>query len=197
MVDRKALLQQLVSALPASSQIRFSEHLEDDGPTMFEHARKLGLEGIVSKRKDLPYRSGRGGHWLKSKCVRRQEFVILGYVSSAAASGSVGSVLLGYQDKGKLIYAGRVGTGWSADQARSLRADIEKVASTKPTFGKALPAGADKGVRWAEPRLVCQIEYRGWTHDGLLRAPSFKGLREDKPAEEIVLEETTKPRAAC
>ncbi len=193
LVDRKALLQQLVKALPSGSPIQFSEHLEEDGQTMFEHARKLGLEGILSKRKDLSYRPGRGEHWLKSKCARRQEFVILGYVPSAAASGSVGSVLLGYQDKGKLIYAGRVGTGWSADQARSLRADIEKIASTKPTFGKSLPAGADKGVRWAEPRLVCEIEHRGWTHDGLLRAPSFKGLREDKPAEEIVLEATTNP----
>jgi ATP-dependent DNA ligase len=90
----------------------------------------------------------------------------------------------------------QMGSRVSTKHARSLRADIEKVASTKPTFGKGLPAGADKGVRWAEPRLVCQIEYRGWTHDGLLRAPSFKGLREDKPAEEIVLEETTKLRGA-
>jgi bifunctional non-homologous end joining protein LigD len=124
LIDRKALLQGLLKSLPAASPIRFSEHLEEDGRTMFEHARKLGLEGIVSKRKDLPYRPGRGEHWLKSKCVQRQEFVILGYVRSAAVSGSVGAVLLGYQNKGKLIYAGRVGTGWSAEQARSLRADI-------------------------------------------------------------------------
>lgn len=188
LVNRKALLQQLISALPANSPIRFCEHIEEDGRTTFEHARKLGLEGIVSKRKDLPYRPGRGAHWLKSKCVQRQEFVILGYVPSTTASGSVGSVLVGYQDKGKLIYAGRVGTGWSMDQARLLRADIEKVLSIKPTLGKTLPAGADKGVCWAEPRLLCEIEYRGWTHNGLLRTPSFKGLREDKPPQEIVLE---------
>jgi bifunctional non-homologous end joining protein LigD len=195
LVDRKALLQQLFSRLPASSAIRFSEHLEQDGPTMFEHARRLGLEGIVSKRKDLPYRPGRGEHWLKSKCVERQDFVILGYVASTAASGTVGSMLLGYHDSGKLIYAGRVGTGWSADQARSLRNHIEKIISAKPSFGKRLPAGADKGVRWAEPRLVCEIEYRGWTRDGLLRAPSFKGLSEDKAAEEIVLKKKTKPHS--
>jgi bifunctional non-homologous end joining protein LigD len=183
LVDRKALLQRLLSRLPASSAIRFSEHLEQDGPKMFEHACRLGLEGIASKRKGLPYRPGRGEHWLKSKCVERQEFVILGYVPSTAASGSVGSIPLGYHDGGNLIYAGRVGTGWSADQARSLRNDIEKILSAKPSFGKKLPAGADKGVRWAKPRLVCEIEYRGWTRDGLLRAPSFKGLREDKAAE--------------
>jgi bifunctional non-homologous end joining protein LigD len=187
LADRKALLQRLLSRLPAGSAIRFSEHLEQDGPTMLEHACRLGLEGIVSKRKDLPYRPGRGEHWLKSKCVERQEFVILGYVPSTAASGSVGSIPLGYYDGEKLIYAGRVGTGWSADQARSFRNDIEKILSAKPSFGKKLPAGADKGVRWAEPRLVCEIEYRGWTRDGLLRAPSFKGLREDKAAEDIVL----------
>ena len=105
-------------------------------------------------------------------------------------------MLLGYQDKGKLIYAGRVGTGWSAAQARSLRPDIERVASCKPSFGKALPAGADKGVRWAEPQLVCEIEYRGWTHDGLLRAPSFKGLREDKTRVEVVIEETANTQGA-
>jgi bifunctional non-homologous end joining protein LigD len=87
---------------------------------------------------------------------------------------------------------GRVGTGSFADQAQSLHADIEKVVSDKPTFAKALSAGAEKAVRWAEPRLVCEVEYRGWTLDGLLRAPSFKGLKEDKPAEQIVLEETAK-----
>jgi bifunctional non-homologous end joining protein LigD len=196
LIDRKGLLHKLLSRLSAVSAIRFSEHLEEDGPTMFEHACRLGLEGIVSKRRDLPYRPGRGEHWLKSKCVERQEFVILGYVPSTAASGSVGSIPLGYYDGEKLIYAGRVGTGWSAGQARSLRNDIEKIHSVKPNFGKKLPAAADKGVRWAEPRLVCVIEYRGWTHDGLLRAPSFKGLREDKAAEDIVLEKKTKPHTA-
>src|ERR1700731_2483421 len=108
LIDRKGLLHKLLSRLSAVSAIRFSEHLEEDGPTMFEHACRLGLEGIVSKRRDLPYRPGRGEHWLKSKCVERQEFVILGYVPSTAASGSVGSIPLGYYDDGeKLIYAGR------------------------------------------------------------------------------------------
>jgi len=192
LLERKDLLRQALAGLRADSPIRFSEHLEQDGPTMLAHACRLGLEGIVSKRKDLPYRPGRGEHWLKSKCVQRQEFVILGYIPSTAASGSVGSMLLGYQDSGKLVYAGRVGTGWSAHQASSLRNDLERIASTKPTFGKPLPAGADKGVRWAEPRLVAEIQYRGWTQDGLLRQASFKGLREDKTVEGIILEETPK-----
>jgi bifunctional non-homologous end joining protein LigD len=197
--DRKALLHQLLTGLPAGSPVRFSEHLDVDGPTMLEHSCRLGLEGIISKRMDLPYRSGRSDHWLKSKCVERQEFVILGYVPSTVSSRSIGSLVLGYHDSGKLMYAGRVGTGWSSDQSRSLRDELEKLSSIKPQFVKPLPAGVEKGVRWTDPRLVCEIEYRGWTQDRLLRAAAFKGLRDDRPAEEIVLEtlqKKAKPRVA-
>jgi bifunctional non-homologous end joining protein LigD len=190
--DRKELLQQLLTSVPTGSPIRFSEHLEVDGPTMLEHSCRFGLEGIISKRADLPYRYGRGDHWLKSKCLERQEFVILGYIPSTVTSRSVGSLALGYHDNGNLLYAGRVGTGWTHDQSRSLRDELEKISATKPQFAKPLPAGNEKGVRWAEPRLVCEIEYRGWTKDRLLRAAAFKGLRDDRPADEIVLEASPK-----
>lgn len=188
LLDRKALLQEILAGSPRNSPIRFSEHLEQDGPTMFEHACRIGLEGIVSKRIDVPYRPGRGEHWLKTKGVLRQEFVILGYIPSTSAKGSVGSLVLGLYDQKVLQYVGRVGTGFSAEQARSLREEIEKIAQTKPKLGRPLPAGADKGVHWAEPRLVCEVEYRGWTVDQLIRQASFKGVREDRPAEEITLE---------
>src|SRR3974377_1794358 len=157
---------------------------------MFEHACRFGLEGIVSKRIDVPYRPGRGGHWLKTKGVLRQEFVILGYVPSTSAKGSVGSLVLGLYNRGSLQYVGRVGTGFSAEQARSLRRELEKIATTRPKFERALPAGAERDVRWAEPRLVGEVEYRGWTADRLIRQASFRGVREDRPAQEITLETT-------
>ncbi|HEY1545003.1 MAG TPA: DNA ligase D [Xanthobacteraceae bacterium] len=194
LIDRKSLLAQVLAALPAGSPIRFSEHLETDGPTMFEHAGRLGLEGIISKRRDLPYRPGRTDDWRKSKCVARQEFVVVGYSQSTVAAGAVGALLLGYYEGGKLMYAGRVGTGWSGAEAQKLKQKLEAIAGTKPAFGRPLPAGADKGVHWAAPQLIAEVQYRGWTDDRLIRQSSFKGLREDKSADEVVLE--AKPHAA-
>ncbi len=188
LVDRKRLLQDIVAGLAAISPIRFSEHLEADGPTMLEHSCRFGLEGIISKRRDLPYRPGRGEHWFKAKCQQSQEFVILGYVASTAASRTVGALALGYYADGQWVYAGRVGTGWSADLAASLYAELDQIKTTKPALRNALPAGAEKGLVWTEPRLVCAVEYRDWTHDGLIGQSSFKGLREDKPVQEISLE---------
>ncbi|HEY1364190.1 MAG TPA: DNA ligase D, partial [Xanthobacteraceae bacterium] len=186
--DRKALLQRIVMALPATSVIRFSEHLQQDGPTMFEHACRLGLEGIVSKRIDLPYCPGRGEHWLKTKGVLRQEFVILGYIPSTAAKGCVGALLLGYYDGTKLHYAGRVGTGYSAEQAKALRVELDAITAARPALANLLPAGSERDVRWAAPKLVCEVEYRGRTADKLIRQSAFIGLREDRPPEEIGFE---------
>jgi len=193
LLERKALLQQILDQVPSDFPIRFAEHLDQDGPLMFEHAGKLGLEGIISKRKDLPYRPGRGDHWLKSKCVAQQEFVILGYVPSTAARGLAGSLPLGYYQGGELVYAGRVGTGWSMAQAKSLHDALEAIAAEKPKLKHPLPAGTEKkGVRWAKPVLVCEVEFRAWSRDGHIVHASFKGLREDKPAEEVVLERAPK-----
>jgi bifunctional non-homologous end joining protein LigD len=188
LIDRKQLLQDIVTTLSPPSAIRFSEHLEADGAIMLEHSCRLGLEGIISKRRDLAYRSGRGDYWFKAKCQQSQEFVILGYVASTAASRSIGALALGYYSDGQLTYAGRVGTGWSAQVAASLYAELNKIKAAKPALRNPLPAGADKGIVWTQPHLVCAVEYRDWTHDGLIRQASFKGLREDKPAQEISLE---------
>jgi bifunctional non-homologous end joining protein LigD len=194
--DRKALLHAIAETLPDGGVLRYSEHLDQDGPTMFEHASRLGLEGIVSKRVDLPYRAGRGDHWLKTKSVLRQELVILGYVPSTAATRAVGALLVGYYEGGKLHYAGRVGTGFSAQQSRKLHDQLEALAAKKPALANKMPAGSEKGVRWAKPELVGEVEFRGWTGEQLIRQSSFKGLREDRPAAEIVREGSPPTRAA-
>src|SRR5262249_39509046 len=130
LIDRKTVLQQILQTAPPP--LCFGEHLETDGPTVLEHSCRLGLEGIISKRRDLPYRSGHGEHWLKSKCRATQEFIILGFIGSTAASRTIGSLALGYYDDKTLVYAGRVGTGWSAAQARALYTDLAKLESAKP-----------------------------------------------------------------
>lgn len=188
LLDRKALLQHILSGVAATTPLRFGEHLDIDGATMLEHSCRLGLEGIISKRSDLPWRAGRGEHWLKSKCRAAQDFVILGFIPSTAARRTVGSLALGYYDGKDLRYAGRVGTGWSTAQATSLYGDLSKLETTKPKLKKLLPLGADKDVTWIEPRLVCEVEFRDWTQDDLIRQGSFKGMRDDRDAREVTRE---------
>jgi bifunctional non-homologous end joining protein LigD len=187
-VGRKNLLKEIIAQLPAGANVRFSEHLEENGPSMLEHACRMGLEGIISKRKNDPYRSGRGEHWIKTKCTARQEFVVLGYIPSTVVKGAMGSLVVGYYEAGKLMYAGRVGTGYASATARQLKHQLDRIKAQKPAFGRPLPSGAEKGVVWAEPQLVAEVEFRGWTADDLLRQASYKGLRDDKLAEEIVRE---------
>jgi bifunctional non-homologous end joining protein LigD len=186
--ERKKLLKTVLDAL-APSIIQYSDHMEEDGEVVLTHACRMGLEGIISKRVDLPYCSGRGEHWLKSKCVLSEEFVIVGYVPSTARSGAVGSLVLGYYVKGELLHAGRAGTGFSEDQAAALYRELEEIRAGKPQFGAPLSPLSEKGVRWVTPLLVADIAYRGWSADGLLFQAAFKGLREDKTAEEAVIEE--------
>jgi bifunctional non-homologous end joining protein LigD len=184
--ERKALLELLLKT-SRSKRLRYSEHFRTDGGALLAEACRLGLEGLISKRSDLPYRSGRRSDWLKSKCIAADEFVIGGYAVSTADSKAIGALALGAYDRGRLIYAGRVGTGFSHALARELYSSLKPLKQDAPPFSTRLTALQKRGIVWVAPRLVGQIEYRSVTGDGLLRHASFQGLRKDKPAPSVAL----------
>jgi bifunctional non-homologous end joining protein LigD len=148
----------------------------------------MGLEGIVSKMAAEPYASGRSQTWIKAKCVLREEFAVAGYTISSVSKSAIGSLVLACHDGGKLVPAGRVGTGFSDAMARALKAELERNRIMNPPFGARLDQKALSGVQWVKSSLVVEIEHRGWTADGLLRQASFKGIREDKDLGDVQVE---------
>lgn len=186
LIKRKELLEKIIGS--DSGIISYSGHFEEDGALVLRHACRLSLEGIVSKLRDAPYRSGRSKNWVKSKCSARQEFVVAGFIPSTTSRKAIGSLVLGVHDHGKLHHVGRVGTGYTAAVAESLFKKLERMRIPSSPFDERLSADEARQVRYVRPDLVAEIEFRAWTADGNLRHASFRGLREDKPAKEIVRE---------
>jgi bifunctional non-homologous end joining protein LigD len=187
LIARKAALERLLKAAGKDSRIRFTEHLNEDGATVFKHARDMHLEGIVSKRKNAPYRSGRSDNFVKSKTHDEQEFIVAGFSPASALPHAVGALTVAVREDGELRYAGRVGTGYTRDTARELWKRLKPLQIDRPPLD--LPKDERrKDVIWVKPQLVIEAEYRGITHDNLLRQASFKGVREDKPASQVIRE---------
>jgi bifunctional non-homologous end joining protein LigD len=185
LIERKRRLRAVLGRR-RNGPLRFSEHLEGRGADILERLCAAGYEGIVSKRKNAPYRSGRGQHWLKIKCTKRQEFVVGGW-SPSRHGRSFGSLLIGYFERGRLVYAGRVGTGFDEARLASLGAELARLASAECPF-EAVPRSVARSARWVEPKLVAEIDFAELTRDGLVRQGVFVGLRSDKPARSVRFE---------
>jgi ATP-dependent DNA ligase len=190
LTERKSLLEPLIAD---TLGVQFNGHETGDGELILKHAGKLGFEGVVSKTIDAPYAPGNRGLWRKAKWLNRQEFVVVGWSDPEGSRPHLGALLLGYYaDDGKLIYAGRVGTGMPVKVLGDLRRRLEPLARKttplnvlpprKTRFGSPLVLSR---VHWVEPKLVAEITYLTWTADGLLRHTVYVGLRKDKPPDQV------------
>ncbi len=190
---RRSILEKLLIGTEGTP-LKMSEGIEGKGAVVFEKACVLGAEGIVSKLATSKYTSGRAGTWLKIKCHLEQEFVIGGFTLPSKGTVGVGALLLGYYQAGKLIYAGRTGTGFTQSTHRSLRASFDMLSSKQSPFVD-VPREMQRGAHWLKPQLVAQVVFSTWTRDTLVRQAAFKGLREDKPADEVTRETAILPES--
>jgi bifunctional non-homologous end joining protein LigD len=184
---RKAMLRKI---LPEAGPLRYSEHFATDGEALYEQAVAMGLEGIVAKKADSKYRSGRSSDWLKVRAERTDDFVVVGYTAPRGSRGGFGALHLAWYDDGKLVYAGRAGSGFTAAELKEIAAQLEPLRRSTPPCGGPVPKGAEHV--WVEPKLVAEVRYLEWTDEGLLRQPVFVRFREDKKPEECVKQGTGK-----
>lgn len=186
LLERKQRLSKLLQTTIRHGPVQYSEHVREHGDAVLAALCRDGHEGVIAKRAEAPYRGERNGDWLKIKCVKRQEFVIGGWSPSSKRSGFA-SLLLGAWDGKNLLYRGRVGTGFSQDDVEQL-STILRVNERQSSPFVATPDAIARTAHWTEPKLVAEIAYAELTGDGVLRHPSFIGLRNDKPAREVTME---------
>ena len=180
---RKAILRHLLSYV---DPLRFTTHRNRDGEAYWREACGKGWEGVIAKRADSVYVHRRSPNWLKFKCVNEQEFVIGGYTDPKGSRAGFGALLIGYYEGDRLVYAGKVGTGFDGSLLSSLSRELARLERKDPPLDDGVIPR--KGVHWVHPEVVGQIGFSEWTRDGQLRHPRFMGLREDKPARDVVRE---------
>jgi bifunctional non-homologous end joining protein LigD len=191
--DRKALLQTICEW---NGGLRYSDHHRGQGGAMRRLACEMGLEGVIAKQANAPYRAGRGTAWLKLKCQGRDEFVVLGWMPPEGARSGIGSLQLGYYDQtGTLHYAGGVGTGFAEKELVALRRRLDSIATATPEPFRFAVDPPDRAIRWVKPELVAEVQFAGWSGHGRLRHAVYLGVREDKAADEVV-REIADPEAA-
>ena len=186
--DRKRLLKTVLGST-SNGIIRYSDHIQGSGKAFFKQACEFGIEGIVSKLAGSRYESTRNRNWLKVKCAKRQEFVIAGYTPSSKGLPGFGSLVLGVYEKDKLVYAGRVGTGFTFKQRSELKNKLDRFSRDKSPLVVVPRDPGLRETRWTEPKLVAEVVFTEWTSDGSIRHPSFQGLREDKHPRDVVREQ--------
>jgi bifunctional non-homologous end joining protein LigD len=188
LVERKSLLRRL---LPPTGTVAFLDHFETEGERLFAEVGRMGLEGLVAKRADAPYRGGRSSAWVKLRVDRTADFVVVGYTTPQGSRAGFGALQVADYVDGQLTYAGRVGSGFTTTQLEAVRAELEARRRDSPACAGPVSAGAD--TTWVEPDLVCEVRFTEWTDEPLLRQPVFLRFRDDKPLDECVRETRVLP----